>query len=245
MLIDHLNAVFPMYFPSYFRIIGRVSFPIFVYMIADGCRHTRNMPKYLLRLGIFALVSQIPFDLAFNQSSYGPLQFSFIHDTNVFYTLFLGAVCVYILQKLREIENRFALPLALVPLAGAAWLASWIITDYAGFGVVFIFLMYVIPQKTLRLWVMALWIMYRYNSVLLGGIEKAFDLPWLNDNYRFYFTATGLWMLAGCLLSVPLVALYNGRRGPGMKWLFYVFYPLHLLILGGIWVMVVRPGLLG
>jgi len=96
MLLDHAQVVFPAAFPYYFRYIGRIAFPVYAYMIAQGCKRTGNIGKYLLRLGIFALVSEVPFDIAFRN------EISFVSDTNIFYTLFLGTACIAIYEKIKE-----------------------------------------------------------------------------------------------------------------------------------------------
>jgi hypothetical protein len=95
MAIDHVGAVFPEEAPGYFRLIGRFVFPVFAYMIAQGCKHTKSIWKYALRLGVFALVSEAFFDLAVKP------QIDFIRGTNVFYTLFLAVVCIAVYEKLR------------------------------------------------------------------------------------------------------------------------------------------------
>lgn len=89
MLIDHAGATL---FPQcdILRSIGRVSFPLYAFLLAQGCKHTHSMERYLLGLGIFALISEIPYDLAFGNS------INFLDQTNIFYTLFLSAACVYI-----------------------------------------------------------------------------------------------------------------------------------------------------
>lgn len=122
MSIDHIGAVFPFYTPEIFRWIGRIAFPIYAYLIAEGCTYTKNINKYMLRLGMFALISEIPFDLAFGQIYFSfeesPLEvISFISFTNVFYTLFLSVACISIYEKLKLKSNQlFALiPLILVP----------------------------------------------------------------------------------------------------------------------------------
>lgn len=99
MLIDHVGAIFDK--PEIFRLIGRSVFPIFAYMIAQGCKHTKNINKYLLRLGVFALISEIPFDLAFHHYFDSPFEVNYFRNTNVFYTLFLGASCVAVYEKLK------------------------------------------------------------------------------------------------------------------------------------------------
>lgn len=234
MLIDHLGAVFPLYFPSYCRVIGRIAFPLFVYLIADGCRYTRSMPKYLFRLGIFALISQIPFDLAFNQTAFPGIHISFLQDVNVFYTLFLGALSVYAYQQLKTFNQKGLLLLSVLPLLGAMYLAQIVDSDYGGFGVAFVFLMYCVPPKIPRLCVMALCCAYEYNTVVWGLLETVLGLRLFDRSYALYVNPFSLWLLAGCLLAVPIAALHNGKRGPGMKWFFYAAYPLHLLIYAGI-----------
>jgi hypothetical protein len=75
-------------------------------MISEGCLRTKNLNKYMLRLGIFALISEIPFDLAFMQyPTYQSLRINLISWTNVFYTLFFGVVCVNVYEKLKAKKN--------------------------------------------------------------------------------------------------------------------------------------------
>ena len=95
MLIDHAGATL---FPQcdILRSIGRVSFPLYAFLLAQGCKHTHSMERYLLGLGIFALISEIPYDLAFGNS------INFLEQTNIFYTLFLSAACVYIYDSIKK-----------------------------------------------------------------------------------------------------------------------------------------------
>ena len=121
MLIDHTGAVFIEYTPMSFRWIGRIAFPIYAYLIAQGCKHTENIDKYLLRLGVFALISEVPFDIAFmHYQMDDTLHFgiNFLRYTNVFFTLFLGVACIVIYEKLK-VKKRPELaliPIALIPL---------------------------------------------------------------------------------------------------------------------------------
>jgi len=223
MITDHLGAVFPDYFPFAFRVIGRVAFPLYAFLIAEGCAKTKNMPKYLLRLGIFAFVSEIPFDLAFSPTRYGRLGVDFFYDMNIFFTLFLGALAVFALQKLKERGAVYAL-FSVIPLAALMLAAQFFSTDYGAKGVLFIFLLYAATKKIPRLVVMAGFIIYLYGGFLSGALFGGLGFaPYMNLYYA------GL--LAGALSSVAVAAFYNGRRGPGLKWFFYAAYPVHLMML--------------
>ena len=124
MLIDHAAAalnIFPLPLSSLFRSIGRIAFPIYAFLIAEGCRHTRSREKYLLRLGLFALISEIPFDLAFYpQLRTGILWRDFLHITNVFYTMFFAVACIHIWETLRR-QSRT------LQLAGAGFFGACLI----------------------------------------------------------------------------------------------------------------------
>lgn len=114
MFIDHIGAVF---FPQLriLRAIGRISFPIYVFLAAEGCRYTSSRWKYMLRLGLFALISELPYDLALHPG----LPLGLLNRTNVFYTLFLAVVSVQIFDTLRR-QSRA------VQIAGAGSLAAFI-----------------------------------------------------------------------------------------------------------------------
>ncbi len=114
MIVDHVGAAFPM--PDIFRVIGRLSFPIYAFLIAEGCRHTRNLHRYLFRLGLFALISEVPFDWAFGVILMDEKipRIDFLRHTNVFYTLFFAVAAIYTYEALRCQPRK-------VQLAGAAF----------------------------------------------------------------------------------------------------------------------------
>ena len=198
MFIDHAGAVFEL--DIWFRIIGRLAFPLFVYLIAEGCRHTKSMEKYLLRLGLFAIISEIPFDMALNQGN-----INFFANTNIFYTLFLGVASVYAFQYLKSLPNRLYLILTPIPVLIAMIMAYTFSSDYHYIGVLFIFLTALANEyKYLRLSVIALFSFWLYYPML--------------------------YMLISSLISIPIVAYANGKRGPSAKYLFYIAYPGHLLL---------------
>lgn len=125
MTIDHVGAVL---LPEYFilRIIGRVSFPIFAFLIANGYHHTKDIKKYAGRLLLFAFISQYPFSKAFEFAG-----------LNIFFTLFLGLLALLAYDK---IENQGAKYGVIAVLALAAEFLS---TDYGYFGVILILLFHV------------------------------------------------------------------------------------------------------
>lgn len=219
MLIDHIGAtivenmmylfvgneqaVMTTYYIMFImRTIGRLAFPIFCFLLVEGFFHTRDVKKYVFRLFLFALISEVPFDYAFNQS-----YLEFGHQ-NVFFTLFIGVLMMWAIEyiKTRFIDNRVAFSSlsALVALA-AALLAGFINCDYSSLGVIVILLMYI----------------FKDNKILKALlVSVAFAL----------LTNFGIQSLAA-LAFIP-ISFYNGKKGLSLKYFFYAFYPIHLLILG-------------
>ncbi|MCR5663469.1 MAG: conjugal transfer protein TraX [Oscillospiraceae bacterium] len=197
------------------RIIGRLAFPIFCFLLAEGFRHTRSRAKYLLRLLLFALVSEIPFDLAFNGAPWKlslrptvlPLEFT---SQNVGFTLLLGLAAVWLWDALLpEGKKPTALRVfgAVLGAGLCACAAFWLHTDYDAMGVVLIVVMDRLRRK-----------------------------PWLRDLAAFGTLAAMIpfgssWIELLAAFGFPLLHLYNGKRGRQWRWFFYVFYPGHLLLL--------------
>ena len=137
MLIDHIGYIF---FPevSVFRIIGRIAFPIFTYILAEGIYYTKDIKKYMLRLGIFALLSEIPYDLAFQGKV---LEFS---RQNVFFTLFLGVLMFYVMSNVKNIIMQYAVVIA------AVMFSRFLHTDYSSIGILMIFIFSVFRQRKIE-----------------------------------------------------------------------------------------------
>ena len=129
MFIDHMGAVF---FPGelMFRYIGRISFPIFAFLLVEGYFHTRDVRRYMLRLGLFAVISEIPYDLAFRETI-----LEFEHQ-NVFFTLFIGVAMMYALEKSPQWQAKAAEVLL------AMWAASLLCSDYRYKGILLIAVYY-------------------------------------------------------------------------------------------------------
>ena len=233
MLVDHGAHIFlfgVVSFDEYLllRGIGRIAFPLFVYLIAQGCKYSKKMELYVFRLGLFALISEIPFDLAFRG---GNINFiDFLNDTNIFYTLFLGVLAVYIFQKMMFVQYedervwRFKglgtsvtkenllgyamLPLFLVPLFGIMALADWLGTDYGGLGVLFIVGMGIVVEFK----------HYFFAQLLIIIVVMT----------ALYGLLSDFWLFS--LISIVVIVLGNGKLGPKAKWFFYITYPAHLLL---------------
>jgi hypothetical protein len=207
MLIDHMGYVL---FPKvlFLRVIGRLAFPLFAFFIAEGYRKTRDITDYLGRLVLFALISQLPFIYAFNTKGL---------YLNVFFTLAMGLYAVYSYDKTKKIT--------MVILIAAA--CQVINTDYGAYGVllVFFFNRYHDNFKEMAKNVIFLTIA---AQLIQAGITCA-TTPSAYV-YRSLLFTLGIQPL--CLLSLFLIKIYNGERGARLKYLFYAFYPVHLIILG-------------
>lgn len=110
MVVDHVGAVLLPQF-GFLRAIGRTAFPLYAFLAAEGCRRTGDRNRYLLRLGLFALISEIPFDLAFGAFFIGERlpRINLMDHTNIFFTLFFGVACVHILDTLCRQPRRVRL----------------------------------------------------------------------------------------------------------------------------------------
>lgn len=195
----------------FLRTVGRIAFPIFCFLLAEGFFHTRSRGKYALRLGVFCLISEIPFDIAFNDPANGFLE---LGSQNVFFTLLLGFLAMWVCESLPErwpAGVRIPAQIAVVVLLGAG--AELLETDYGLFGVCLIAALY-----WGRRWP---GLGKPWQQAVLGSVA-VLCYCCLKDNW------IELWAVFGLLLTL----CYDGRRGRGLKWFFYFFYPVHLLALG-------------
>ena len=220
MILDHLAVVFPCYFPFWLRGIGRLAWPIFAFLLAEGFRHTKSPEKFLMRLLAFALISEIPYDLAMGND------ISFIADSNIFYTLFLGGMAIYQYEKMKKWRGVSTMAV-LGTLLPTALFAEILTAEYGGMGVLVIFAVYTIKPRYLRLVAVGVFALLQFIPLVpayLLGIEIRLEY-WL--------------MIPFAIVAVLLIALYNGKRGLQVKWLFYWLYPVHLAVFAAIGVITV------
>ncbi len=204
---------------NFCRIMGRIAFPLFCFMLVEGIFHTKNKWRYLARLVIFAGLSDIPFDLA-NELANNPFEpasafrpFSYAQQS-VMITLAIGLLMLILMEKIRHSGIPVVLRelLMYVPVAAAATLAYFVNCDYDFKGILMIAGLYLM-YPLLRI--------DRTAYALGGGV--LFFWEWMNRPSR----------VTSSLALIPLL-FYNGKKGKSAKWFFYFFYPAHLLLLYGI-----------
>ncbi|MBE7027340.1 MAG: hypothetical protein E7410_07280 [Ruminococcaceae bacterium] len=201
MSVDHIGALL---FPHalWMREIGRLTFPIMAFLIAEGFSHTKNIFKYELRLILFAFISMIPFYLAFG------------NPYNVFFTLFGGLLALDIDKR---VKNKSVAFICMMIIAFITHKCDW------GFsGVITIYIFGKIKDKNVAAFcgVLGCLATYLLKCFIFDCVlaNKAFNLM----SYRISF-----WILAAAL---PLM-MYNGQRGRNIKSFFYIYYPVHLIII--------------
>lgn len=225
MLIDHIAdcIIFPIYKEMaasdatsvtpylldliakylHMRMIGRLAFPLYCFLIAEGVRHSKHLKRYTLSLWIFAMISEIPFDLA----AHGKL--FMLYDQNVFFTLALSVTAYCIIKNTGNSWIK-RLVFIVVPL-----IASLLKTDYGAVGVL---ALYVCMFGGICMNALA------GTGIIFYGICRLFDY----DIVSFIFSG----LISA--IYIFLIYAYNGKRGKvyGNKYIYYAFYPVHLLILG-------------
>ncbi len=202
------------------RVIGRIAFPIFCFLLVEGFLRTGNRLKYLSRLLLFAALSEVPFNLAF----YNKIRYS--AGQNVFVTLFLGLLMLCIFAKLEEmfaegeneadvvwddeeeppkvrvrkgVSGKWLVLLGQAACFGLiAIISEWICCDYGAWGILAIAALYKCRE-------------FKALQILAGCVSFSWEMP--------------------AMLGFIPIAFYNGQRGLRLKYLFYAFYPVHLLIL--------------
>lgn len=208
---DSARLIFWQTIYGHSRSIGRLAFPIFCFLLAEGFCHTRNARKYAGRMFLFALLSEIPFDIALKGNWYFP------GKQNVYFTLLIGLLVlmgISFAEKITGFETIFSSKNPSIPRKVLALLLFTVLTVciiWAG--------MYVAKEIDTD---------YNYKGVFLIA------MLYLTRRFRLHQCAVGAiavaWEMPAPLGFLP-VYFYNGTRGLSMKYFFYWFYPVHLLLL--------------
>lgn len=205
MFLDHVRYAIPETNCLAFELLGRMSYPLFAFVLTEGFFHTHSKKDYIKRLIIYGLISQIPFMLF--RSIIGKDSWKML---NIMFTLlfgFLGMLCM------EKIKNK---PMAILTAMSIAIVGDLCRVDYGMYGICFIYIFYLFRNQkaTILPASIALCTMYyisRYQSNFFNNIIYL----------QILFTN----------LSLIPIYLYNEEKGRSMKKFFYWFYPVHLLIL--------------
>lgn len=206
MTIDHIGAIIYNDI-DIFRIIGRISFPLFAFLLVEGFKNSSNRLKYFLRLIIFAFITQPIYDYAFKSNT-----------LNILFTFSLGFILMMIIGFSKKIIDKYNKGLESYLYKTVFYslfyilfliLAIFLNVDYTVLGITTIFIFYLSPNILLS------FILYFLSVVLL----KTNDIQMYS------------------IISFFFLYLYNGKRGRNLKYFFYLYYPLHLLLLKMLLVM--------
>ncbi len=190
MTMDHYSKIADG--PEWFSLVGRVSFPLFAFLIGEGFRYTKDRKKYFYRIFLYALVLQIPDLLSIEK-----------YDGNIFFTLSFGILSLLILNNTKL--NKFIKIILVIIIVVSAEMLT---LDYGSYGVMIIIIFY----------------LFRENNIMTAFSFTAVNILWISF---FQMSATQLYSI----FVLPLIFLYNGKEGKKMKLFFYLYYPLHLIVL--------------
>lgn len=215
MTIDHgTDLLYPGFpaepIPLALHFIGRLTAPIMWFFVCEGYHYTRDVKKYMLRLGIFAVISHFAYCFGFG-ISLRPFEGSIFNRTSVMYPLFI-AVLVQYLEDNASAWKSWQKSLIQFVLVWSAFPADW-----SCIAVLAILGMYKRRGNLeLQMLEMIKWVLL-YGIVSYFFVSKVYALE-----------------LVGVLMVYPVLKLYNGERGKArwMKWFFYIYYPLHFVIIG-------------
>lgn len=243
MVIDHVHYMLAgqLGVPFWFGIIGRISAPIFIFITAQGMKHTRNQKKYMLRLYIASVLMILTNGLV---NEYLPHPQGAMVINNIFATLFLITWFIYALEQFHTSfkEKQVSLCLRAVALLSMPILSSFITLELMNRGQMHLFKLfyYFVPS--------VMFVEGGFFLVILGvGFyffsknkwQTAIFYTLISLSYLFLVAQNGWdsinlfylnyqWLM---ILALPFILLYNGLKGKNSKWFFYIFYPSHVYAL--------------
>ena len=218
MLCDHLWAtVIPG--NEWLTCVGRISFPIFAFMIVEGYFHTKKLKNYVLRLLIFAVLSEIPFNLMSGGSMFNPLH------QNVLWTFLIGLGLIHLIERAKHKRAIWMWLVTVVAILVGLLVALFGMVDYAYYGVLMMLVFYLFRGRRWWCFVGQLICMWYINVEMMGGMVYPIELfgrEWIIHQQGF------------ALLALIPIWLYHGKQGlynKVLKYTYYAFYPVHLLLL--------------
>lgn len=225
MTIDHITwMIYPGYpkemLPIILHIIGRITCPIMCYFIAEGYHYTKDINKYMKRLFVFAFISHFAYVFASTNfvdwKSFIPFYYgSALNQTSVMWSLAWGLVMLRVVNS-KKIESNLMKVLFVILICLISFPSDW--------SCVASLCILAFGTNRGKLKTQVLWMIFYvaiYATVYFFAIDKIYGL-----------------LQMAVVLSIPIIMMYNGKRGNNervnriMKWLFYLYYPLHLFIIG-------------
>lgn len=215
MTIDHIcDLVYPG-FPAEpaaigLHIIGRLTAPIMWFFVCEGYYYTHNVKKYMLRMGAFALISHFAYCFAFGINMI-PFSTGIFNQTSVMYPLFIAIVVMWIRDSDLPLKN-------------------WVNT-----ALIFVLIWSAFPADWSCIAVLAILGMYKNRGNLKNQMKVMLLCVAVYSFVSFFFVSRSYaFVQIGVLLVYPVLTLYNGKKGSArwMKWFFYLYYPLHLILIG-------------
>ncbi len=205
------------------QVIGSMTIVIMAYFIAEGFHKTNNLGRYILRMAVFAAISQIPYYFAVNgvglKGSVTGLIYSVFTYRNTIFTLFVG-LCL-----LTVLKSSYRLIVKLVAIVAALWLVKN--SDWSYYAILWIvgFGLFYGDKRKQMLWA-AFVVFVRLILEAISPVQSLID----NNMLRLIVLCNWLSIFGG-FLTIPLLAIYNGERGNLPKWTFYVIYPIHFVVI--------------
>lgn len=219
MLCDHMWATI---IPGnqWLTCVGRLAFPMFAFMIVEGYFHTGNLEKYVIRLFVAALISEIPFNLMYSSGWLFPLH------QNVIWTLLMGLGLIHWNECVRKKGKKFLTAITAVITIFVGFVAGMVtLVDYNGVGVVTVLVFYFFRKRNWWSLVGQILALYYLNVEMLSGLY--YEISLFGMDIRIV-------QQGFALLALIPIWMYRGRQGYHSKWFRYVcygFYPVHMLLL--------------
>lgn len=210
MLLDHIGAVFVR--GNTLRIIGRIAFPIFCFLLAEGVYHTKNPRKYALRLIIGMLLSELPFDLALRSAPTWSAQ-------SVMVTLLLGFLTV---EAILHTDSGI---LKLLATGAGFALAELCNTDYGGFGV----LLVVLFSQTRGKWWLQTVMVAMFAWMMCSPAVRVFGIGIPIEMFAVF-----------AMIPIGLYSGRKATSSGVVQWMFYLFYPVHLSVIAVIRILMAQ-----
>lgn len=230
MLLDHMWATIT---PGrdWMTFLGRIAFPIFAFMVAEGYRRTKDFKKYALRMLIFALISEVPFDLMYNGTVIYPFH------QNVMWTFLIALIAMRLMDKVKgesadneKPESSKGKPVikvlgcvGITVLSVALGFATFV--DYYGTGVFTVLVFYFFSGRKWWDYIGQFLCIFYINYELLAGRTYFINI---------FGNEVEVIQQAFAILSLIFIWLYKGRQGYHSKWFqyfCYAFYPGHIVVL--------------